>query len=280
MASLTDGALTVAQIIFVNMVLSGDNALVIALTAQRLPLALRRRAVLLGSGLAVLLQVAFSIVVGWLLDVPGLRLAGAVALILIVRKLVAEADAEAEESREIRGVFGAVAAILFANLAMSFDNVLAVGALSQGMPALTVLGLAVSAVMLLAASSLVMALIERFPWVNVAGAALLAFTAAGMICEEPLLAGGSPAGPRETFADVTSPLPPAKTTTVVEDADRRQLVLASTTSTMTDPISARWSVMVYGVVFSICFGNLRWWNTLRGFDRVQDPVLEEEPACA
>lgn len=274
--TLTDGALTVAQIVFVNAVLSGDNALVIALTSRQLPPALRKRAVLWGSALAVLLQVAFAILVGYLLEVPGLRLAGAIALILIARKLIGEAREEARESRSTTNVLGAVLTILIANLAMSLDNVLAVGALSRGFPSLIALGLGVSAVMLLAASALMITLIERYRWVTFAGAAVLACTAAGMICEEPLLAGAASFananGQRIAAAIEKEPEPEP---IVVQRP--LELMTAATDSAATK-LTRTWSFAVYGLALSLCFGSVRWWSAIRRFERERESsVVEAEP---
>jgi YjbE family integral membrane protein len=284
LASLTDGALTVAQIVFVNMILSGDNALIIAMTARRLPVPLRRRAVLWGSALAVLLQVAFAIVAGWLLAIPGLRLAGAVALVLITRRLIGGAPDESREPRTTNDVLGAVLSILIANLVMSFDNVLAVGALSRGQPALIALGILVSAVMLLAASSLVIALIERYRWVTLAGAGLLACTAAGMICEEPLLAEVAESRFETGTLRVDSIVPNLSADLAASDAERNaeppRDLIAATTGVLVAPLTRTWTWTVYGVVFSACFGNLCWWSAIRHFDRDHESEgVEGEPAC-
>lgn len=269
--SLTDGALTVAQIIFVNAVLSGDNALVIALTAQQLPVSLRKRAVLWGSLLAVFLQVAFAILVGQLLEVPGLRLAGAIALIVIARKLVGEARGENRETRPSSTILGAILTILVANLAMSLDNVLAVGALSRGLPSLIALGIGVSALMLLAASALVIALIERYRWLTVAGAGILACTAAGMICEEPLLADFA------GFAHAVTTNVPAGTA-LAGDGVPQEIAALSTDSTAPQ-WTRQWSFAIYGLALTLCFGNLRWWAAIQRFERERESVAVEPEAA-
>ncbi len=273
MDTFTDGAWTVAQIVFVNAVLSGDNALVIALTSQQLPAGMRKKAVLWGSSLAVLLQVAFSILVGRLLEVPGLRLAGALALILIARKLIGEAREEAREARSIQSVTGAVLTILIANLAMSLDNVLAVGALSRGVPGLIALGIGVSAVMLLVASAVMIAMIERYRWVTLAGAGLLSCTAAGMLCDEPLLVGATDqaaeasvpnSAEREQLADLSSVV-----------ANPPQQLITATADSATGRLTRSWSFAVYGMALSLCFGNLRWWGAIRRFEREREASLVE-----
>jgi YjbE family integral membrane protein len=254
--------LTVAQIVAINVVLSGDNALVIALTAQQLPAALRRRALLWGSAFAVLLQVVFAMMVARLLEVPGLRLAGALALLMIARKLISETREETRAAASTKSILGAVLAILVANLAMSFDNVVAVGAISHGFPALIAVGVLVSAAMLLAASSIVVALIERYRWMTTAGAALLACTAAGMICEEPILAGSLPFESQAVAAGTAGPMTDTLATTPVgEQTGDSQPVIAATAHGITERLTLKWSVAVYVLAISLCFANLRWWST-------------------
>jgi hypothetical protein len=164
---------------------------------------------------------------------------------------------------------GAVLAIVVANLAMSFDNVLAVGAISRGMPQLIAVGIVVSAGMLLAASSLVVALIERYRWVTYAGAAVLACTAAGMVCEEPLLsrALGAHQGPefRGSSRDVAA---------IATDADLSQPeVTVAGAQSMAPVISSEyWKVVIYMLALSLCFGDLRWWNIIRRFERERASV--------
>jgi YjbE family integral membrane protein len=258
--------LTVAQIVAINVVLSGDNALVIALTAQKLPAPLRRRAVLWGSAFAVILQVVFAMMVARLLEVPGLRLAGALALLMIARKLISETRDETRAAVSSKSILGAVLTILVANLAMSFDNVVAVGAISHGFPALIAVGVLVSAAMLLAASSIVVALIERYRWMTTAGAALLACTAAGMICEEPILAGSLPFESQAAAAGLVESMPnPTATTPIDERPGDSQPVIAATAHGITERLTLKWSVAVYALAISLCFANLRWWSTNAAF---------------
>jgi len=265
--SFSDWLLAIGQIVFVNVVLSGDNALVIAMTAQQLPTPLRRKAILWGSGLAVVLQVVFAIVVGQLLDIPGLRLGGAIALILIARKLAGETQDEPTESQSSRSVLGAVLAIVVANLAMSFDNVLAVGALSRGMPQLIAIGILVSAVMLLAASSLVVALIERFRWVTYAGAALLACTAAGMVCEEPLLAGALGTHAKQDFRGASRPVVDSETSAASSSVE---VNVAGARPEVRWLSGEHWKIVIYLLALSLCFGDLRWWSMIRRFERERE----------
>lgn len=262
MTSFSDWLLAIGQIVFVNVVLSGDNALVIAMTAQQLPAPLRRKAILWGSGLAVVLQVVFAILVGQLLDIPGLRLGGAIALILIARKLAGEAQDEPTQGQTSRSALGAVLAIVVANLAMSFDNVLAVGALSHGMPQLIAVGILVSAVMLLAASSLVVALIERFRWVTYAGAAVLACTAAGMVCEEPLLADALGTHETADFRGSSRPLTESEGSTITTP----EVTVAGTPANVSWLTGEHWKIVIYLLALSLCFGDLRWWTMIRRFE--------------
>jgi len=266
--------LAIGQIVFVNVVLSGDNALVIAMTAQQLPAPLRRKAIVWGSGLAVVLQVIFAILVGQLLDIPGLRLGGAIALILIARKLASDTQDEPTEARSSRSALGATLAIVVANLAMSFDNVLAVGALSRGMPQLIAVGIVVSAVMLLAASSLVVALIERFRWLTYAGAAVLACTAAGMVCEEPLLAKALGAHEKSEFRGSSREGAPDSSAAALPE-----VTVASTPANVSWLTGEHWKVVIYLLALSLCFGDLRWWTMIRRFETERElsdaPPIQE-----
>jgi YjbE family integral membrane protein len=180
---------SIFQIALINVALSGDNAVVIALAAHHLPARQRRRVVLWGGSLAVAMQAGFTLVISRLLRIPGLRIIGAVLLLGIAGKLAQEevggevAVGTGEESAAT-GTGASVARIALANLAMSFDNVLAIASVCRSDPVRMGLGLAISGLILFAFSAGISSLMARFRWVAYAGALMLAITAAGMIWRE------------------------------------------------------------------------------------------------
>jgi len=175
------------QIIGINVVLSGDNAVVLAMVIRRLPGHHRRLAVILGIGGAMLLQILATLVVARLLQIPLLLGGGGVLLSGLAWRLLQE-DAEAEPSVAIAGSLGhAVWRLLVANSLMSLDNVLAVAGVGQGHPLLIVLGLLVSLGLLGTSSLGLAALMNQYPVLVTVGAGLLAWTAGGMMATDPVV---------------------------------------------------------------------------------------------
>ncbi len=177
-------ALSIFEIALINVALSGDNAIVIALAAHHLPERQRRRVVLWGGALAVAMQAVFTLVIARLLQVPGLRVVGALLLLVIVAKLVQEEAVDPGEEHAGAGAGASIVRIALANLAMSFDNVVAIASVSQSDPIRMGLGLLISGLILFAFSAAIVALMARFKWIAYAGALMLALTAAGMIWHE------------------------------------------------------------------------------------------------
>ena len=161
------------KIIWINIILSGDNAVVIALAARSLPPAQQKKAVLIGSGAAVVLRIALTVVAAKLLALPYLQIAGGALLLYIGVQLLSEEDDGEGESKEYGSMFAAVRTILIADLVMSLDNVIAVAAAAQGSTTLLVLGLAISIPLVIFGSTLMIKLMERFPIIVVLGAALI-----------------------------------------------------------------------------------------------------------
>lgn len=180
-------------IVVIDLVLAGDNAIVIALAARGLPAHLQRKAILWGTVGAVAVRSVMTLAVVWLLGVPGLMLAGGVLLAWIAWRLLAGGGAETVDAADATraaaatGFWGAMRTIVVADAVMGVDNVLAVGGAAHGSYLLVFLGLAISIPIVVWGSRLVLALIERYPWITYLGAAVLAWTAARMIVEEPLL---------------------------------------------------------------------------------------------
>ena len=173
------------QIIGVNIILSGDNAVVIALAARGLPAAQQKKAVAWGSGAAVVMRIVLTIVAVELLRLPYLKLAGSVLLLWIALQLLLPED-ESEGSAQASGnMMSAIRTILLADLVMSLDNVIAVAAAANGSVTLLVIGLAVSIPLVVFASTLLLTLMSRFPFIITAGAALLGWVAGEMAIGDP-----------------------------------------------------------------------------------------------
>ncbi len=174
------------EIIWVDVLLSGDNAVVIALATRNLAPRQRRVGIWLGGAAALLLRLIFSLVVVELLDLPWLKLVGGLLLVWIAIKLVIDED-DHGAPRQAASLWRAVATIAFADAVMSFDNVLAVVALAQGNIWLVAFGLLASVPLIIAGASMLLRLLERFPVLIWASCALLAFTAAAIMLEDPVL---------------------------------------------------------------------------------------------
>jgi YjbE family integral membrane protein len=174
-------------IILIDLVLAGDNAIVIALAARNLPAHLRRRAIVWGTFGAIAVRSVMTIGVVWLLKIPGLMLVGGLGLLWIAYKLLEQGGDEGEHGPGATTFWGAMKTIIVADALMGVDNVLGVAGAAHGSFDLVVIGLLVSIPIVVFGSSLVLKLVDRFPMIIQAGAAVLAFTAAKMIVGEPLL---------------------------------------------------------------------------------------------
>jgi YjbE family integral membrane protein len=170
----------VGKIILSNVVLSGDNAVVIAMAARNLPDRLRRRAIFFGSLGAVLLRVAFCAVVGLLLGAPYLKLLGGVLLLWIGIKLVIEEEGSADV-RAHATLWAAISTIVVADAVMSLDNAIAIAAAARGNIALITIGLLLSVPIIMLGAGLISRLLDRFTWVGLAGAALIGWIAGEII---------------------------------------------------------------------------------------------------
>ncbi len=176
-----------ASIIVIDLVLSGDNAVVIGMAARNLPPVQRRRAVIFGGGAAVGLRILFTAMAAILLGVPLLKAVGGVLLLWIAIKLLRGEDTTEENIREGRNLADAIRTIILADVVMSLDNILAVGAAAHGSLWLLLFGLALSIPILLVGSSLVARMMHRFPWLVWVGAGILAWTAGQMIVEDEVV---------------------------------------------------------------------------------------------
>ena len=177
-----------AAIVVIDLVLAGDNAIVIALAARNLPKTLQRRAVIWGTVGAVAVRGSLTVAVLWLLEVPGLMGAGGVLLAWIAYRLLAGDDGGKDhEVAAATGFWGAMRTIVIADAVMGLDNVLAVAGAAHGSVPLVVAGLLISIPIVVWGSTLILNWIERFPALLYIGGAVLAWTAAKMLADEPLL---------------------------------------------------------------------------------------------
>lgn len=176
-----------AAIILIDLVLAGDNAIVIALAARNLPARLQKQAILWGTAGAIVVRAAMTVGVVWLLQIPGLMLVGGLGLLWIAYRLLAEEDGQDDHGPVATTFWGAMRTIVVADALMGVDNVLGVAGAAHGAMDLVIIGLLVSVPIVVFGSGVVLKLVERFPLIIQAGAAVLAFTAAKMIVGEPLL---------------------------------------------------------------------------------------------
>jgi YjbE family integral membrane protein len=175
-------------IILIDLVLAGDNAIVIALAARNLPPKLQKKAIVWGTVGAIVVRSVMTVGVVWLLKVPGLMLVGGLGLLWIAHKLLADQGGDDEHSGPVVTTFwGAMKTIVIADALMGVDNVLGVAGAAHGAFDLVVIGLLISVPIVVFGSTVVLKLVQRFPIIIKAGAAVLAFTAAKMIVSEPLL---------------------------------------------------------------------------------------------
>ncbi len=179
--------LPLLEIIWINILLSGDNAVVIALACRSLPEGQRKLGVIFGSGAAVALRVVFTVLVVELLGLPFVKIVGGVLLLWIGVKL-AGAEEPQKEVRPANTLWSAIRIIAVADAVMSLDNMIAVAAAAKGSKLLILLGLALSIPLLVFGSTLVLALFNRFPVLIWAGAVLLGWIAGGLIGADPDLA--------------------------------------------------------------------------------------------
>ncbi|CAI6070545.1 hypothetical protein PAECIP112173_02168 [Paenibacillus sp. JJ-100] len=176
--------LALLNIVFIDLILAGDNAIVIGLAARNLHPAVQKKAILYGTGGALLIRIVATIIVLWLLKVPWLLLAGGLLLIWIAYKLLADQEDEHNDIQAGSSLWTAVRTIIIADAAMGLDNVIAVAGAAQQHLVLVILGLLISVPIIVWGSTLFIKLINRFPWIIYIGAIVLGYTASNMITEE------------------------------------------------------------------------------------------------
>ncbi|WP_059052327.1 TerC family protein [Paenibacillus senegalimassiliensis] len=175
------------SIILIDLVLAGDNAIVIGLAARNVPQKDQRKVIIWGTVGAIIIRVIMTLLVVQLLLIPGLRLAGGLALVWIAYQLLVD-----EKSHDIKAgnqMWAAIRTIIIADAMMGLDNILAVAGAAHGDNLLVIMGLAISVPIMVWGSTMILRLTERFPVVITIGAAVLAWTASKMIVAEPLIHG-------------------------------------------------------------------------------------------
>jgi YjbE family integral membrane protein len=191
-------------IVLIDLVLAGDNAIVIALAARNLPKHLKAKAILWGTVGAIGVRSLMTLGVVWLLQIPGLMAVGGLCLIWIAYQLLADSGGGEHDGPSATTFMGAMKTIIVADALMGVDNVLGVAGAAHGAFDLVVIGLLISVPIVVYGSTLVLRLVERFPVIIKLGAAVLAFTAAKMVVSEPLL--------MSAFGDAHGVMQPAQTT--------------------------------------------------------------------
>jgi YjbE family integral membrane protein len=197
---LLASSVAILQIIWIDLLLSGDNAVVIALACRSLPPHLRRWGIILGAGVAILLRIIFATIISTLLAIPFLKVVGGLLLLWIAVKLAKGEEAEEKTVAASDKLYKAVWTIAVADAVMSLDNVVAIAAVSKGDVWLFGFGLALSIPLIMVGSHIIMAMIEKFPVIVWAGAALLGWIAGEMIATDPAVAGRFGIEPHSTAA--------------------------------------------------------------------------------
>ena len=192
------------KIIWINIILSGDNAVVIALAARSLPEHQQRQAILFGSGAAVVLRIALTVVAAALLELSFLQIIGGILLLYIGAQLLSEDGGEDEGEIEKASLFAAIRSILIADIVMSLDNVIAVAAAAKGNMTLLILGLAISIPMVIFGSAIMIKLMTRFPIIVTFGACLIGWVGGETIASDVALREFSAENPWLHYAAATA----------------------------------------------------------------------------
>jgi YjbE family integral membrane protein len=175
------------SIILIDLVLSGDNAVVIGMAAHRLPARQRKMAILFGAGAAIVLRIGLTAVATYLLQLPWIRLVGGALLLWIGFKLLKEEEEVHEGAGGAEGFFEAISTIVIADVVMSVDNILGVAAAAHGDFVLLIFGLILSMIIMLAGGNLIAGMIDRFWWLVYVGSAVIVWTGSEMMFADPFI---------------------------------------------------------------------------------------------
>ena len=188
-----DALSVLVQVIFIDLVLAGDNAIVVGMVASRVPAEMRQKVIMAGIAAAVVMRILFSLVAVQLLAIPGLKLVGGLALLYVCWKLYQEiresqaADGDDEENSEasqFTSLRPAIIQIVIADLSMSIDNVIAIAGVSRDYPAILVFGLVLSVAFMIFAATQIAKLLKKYPWIAWIGLALIVWVGVVMIYED------------------------------------------------------------------------------------------------
>ena len=178
------------QVIFVDLILAADNAIIVAMVAARVPAEMRQRVILLGIAAAVVMRIGFSLIAVQLLAVTGIKLFGGLLLLWVCWKLWQEitkpenhAEETSQEEQQLGSLRVAIFQIVIADLSMSIDNVLAIAGLSRDYPLILVFGLVLSVAFMIFAATLISKIVDKYPWINYVGLIIIFYVALQMIWE-------------------------------------------------------------------------------------------------
>jgi len=189
-SSTTQYLIPLAEIVGINIVLSGDNAVVIAMAASTLPVGQQKKAIVWGSGAAIVMRILLTLSAVALLSVPYLKLVGSVVLIWIgIRLLDADASNDEGEIKSGASLLAAIRTILFADVVMSLDNVLGVAAAAEGNIPLLIIGLGLSIPVVIFGANVLLRLMQRFPVIITLGAVLIGYVGGEMAVSDPAISG-------------------------------------------------------------------------------------------
>ncbi|MBT0727200.1 TerC family protein [Rosenbergiella australiborealis] len=182
-----DGLAILAQILLIDLLLGGDNAVVIAMACRGLPEALRRKAIIIGTVGAIVARIILLVVAVYLLTLPGVKLVGGLLLLWIGYKLVSGEDEEEEVGKTSSSLWKTALTVTLADVIMSLDNVLAVAAAGRGHLLIVAIGVLLSIPIIVAGSRLVLSLLDRWPVIILLGGALIGWIAGSMVPTDPWL---------------------------------------------------------------------------------------------
>lgn len=176
------------QVIFIDLVLAGDNAIIVGMVASRVPAEMRQKVILWGIGAAVVMRIGFSLITVQLLSIVGLKLIGGLLLLWVCWRLWAELRSDYDEvhddhTEQFTSMRPAIIQIVIADISMSIDNVLAIAGVSRDYPAILVFGLALSVAFMIFAATLIAKLLKRYPWIAYVGLVLILYVGLVMMWE-------------------------------------------------------------------------------------------------
>lgn len=179
--------MSLLMIVFIDLALSGDNAVVIAMAAKRLPEKLRNKAIFFGVAGAIVLRILATVFIVWLLAIPWLSLAGGVVLLWIAYKLLLPEGEDEASAKDSSKMWKAILFIIWADASMALDNMMGVAGVADGSLFLVIFGLLLSMPITVLGSAIILKFMDRFPWIIYVGSGILAYTAIHMILQEPNL---------------------------------------------------------------------------------------------